>query len=61
MWHYVRAHLRKELFCQTVYQNGFSSTDRAVHGAKALKNSFTGEVEPCQTRPKEALMVKSFF
>jgi hypothetical protein len=24
-----------ELFCQTIYQNGSSSTDRAVHGAEA--------------------------
>jgi hypothetical protein len=36
-----------ELFCETIYQHGSSSTDRAVHGAEALKNGFTGEVEPC--------------
>jgi len=37
-------------FYQTIYQNGSSSTDRAVYRAKAPKNSFIGEVKPCQTR-----------
>ena len=44
--------LRKELFYQTIYQNGYSSADRAIHGVEASKNSFIGEVEPCQTRSK---------
>jgi hypothetical protein len=34
-----------------IYQNGSSSTDRAIHGTDVLKNSFTSEVEPCQMRP----------
>jgi hypothetical protein len=38
-----------ELFCQTIYQNGSNSTDGAIHGAKALENGFTSEVELCQT------------
>ena len=40
-------------FCQTVYQNRFSSTGGTVHGAEAKKNGFTSEVKPCQTGPKK--------
>ena len=38
MWEHI---LRKKLFCQTVYQNGFSSIDKAVHGAEAALDSNT--------------------
>jgi hypothetical protein len=31
-----------KLFCQTIYQNDFSSADIAVHGAETPKNSFPG-------------------
>ena len=34
LWEHI---LRKELFCQTVYQNDSSSTDRVIHGAEAPK------------------------
>ena len=34
-----------------IYQNGYNSTHRAIHGAEAPKKSFMGEVEPCQTKP----------
>jgi hypothetical protein len=54
LWEHI---LRKELFCQTVYQNGSSSTDRAVYGAKTPKNSFTSEVESCQIGPKEDYLI----
>jgi hypothetical protein len=27
-----------ELFCQTIYQNGFGSSDGVVHGAEGKKN-----------------------
>jgi hypothetical protein len=40
------------LFCQTIYQNGYNSTDRAVHGAETKKNNFADEAEPCQTEQK---------
>jgi hypothetical protein len=36
-------------FCQTVYRNRFSSTDRAVREAEAKKKCFTGKVKSCQT------------
>jgi hypothetical protein len=39
-------------FAKRFYQNGSSSTGIAVRRAEALKNSFTDEVESCQTRPK---------
>jgi hypothetical protein len=35
-------------------KNSSSSIGRAVRGAKARKNSFTGEVKPCQTGSKYA-------
>jgi hypothetical protein len=38
-----------KLFCQTTYQNGSSSTDKVIYGAETKKNSFNGEMEPCQT------------
>jgi hypothetical protein len=49
-----------ELFCQTGYQNGSSSTRRAVYGAEAQKNGFNGEVKPCQTGPKNANKGKDY-
>jgi hypothetical protein len=43
----------KELFYQTVYQNGSSSTDKAVHGAKAQK---TASLVKWRAVPNGALM-----
>jgi len=40
LWKYFK----EEVILPNNYQNGSSSTDKAVHGAKAPKN----EVEPCQ-------------
>ena len=49
------------LFCQTIYQNGYSSTHRAVHGAEAPKKGFMGEVEPCQMGPKSQFGCQIFW
>jgi hypothetical protein len=40
----------EEQFCKTDNKNNSSSAERVVRGAKAEKNSFTSEVEPCQGR-----------
>ena len=33
--------------------NGFNFIDRAVYRAEANKNSFTGEIKPCNTRAEK--------
>jgi len=36
LWEHI---LRNELFCQTIYQNGSSSTNKVVHGVEAQKTA----------------------
>jgi hypothetical protein len=52
-----------ELFGQTIYQNSFSYTDKAIRGVEAKKktNSLTNEVEACQMGSKYSTTEKGSF